>query len=370
VQVVTVLGTRPEVIKLAPVIAELRRRPDSDCVVIATGQHREMLDQMLGIFDIQPDVDLDVMRPGQRLSDLTSDLIRGLGKVLADLRPDWVVVQGDTSTTMCGALAAFYENVSVAHVEAGLRSGDRLAPFPEEINRTVVARLADLHFCPTQQSAANLIRESVPADSVHVTGNTVIDSLFWAVRHAQAIDAPVPRTRRRRILLTVHRRESHGDAMRSVCEAVRRLAHRRREVEIVFPVHRSPFVRDVVQQELGGSEGVHLCEPLDYLSLVHVLASCDLVLTDSGGLQEEAPAFGKPVLVLRDTTERPEAVEAGVARLVGTDTDVIVDGACSLLDDPVAYARMAHPENPFGDGRAGRRIVRSLAERSGLLRAA
>jgi len=204
---------------------------------------------------------------------------------------------------------------------------------------------------------------------VHVTGNTVIDSLFWAVQHAQAIDPPVPRTRRRRILLTVHRRESHGEAMRSVCEAVRRLAHRR-GVEIVFPVHRSPFVRDVVQQELAGSEGVHLCEPLDYLSLVHVLASSDLVLTDSGGLQEEAPAFGKPVLVLRDTTERPEAVEAGVARLVGTDTDVIVDGAYSLLDDPVAYARMAHPENPFGDGQAGPRIVRTLAERSRLLRAA
>lgn len=368
-RVVTVLGTRPEVIKLAPVIAELRHRADTDCVVVSTGQHREMLDQMLRVFDIEPDLDLDVMRPQQRLSDLTANLMRGLGEALAELRPDWVVVQGDTTSTMCGALAAFYEHVLVAHVEAGLRSGDRLSPFPEEVNRSVVARVADVHFCPTRQSAANLLREAVPEEDVVVTGNTVIDSLLWAVEHAKLVDPPVPRARPRRILLTLHRRESHGEAMRSVCHAVRRLALHP-DVEVVFPVHRSPLVREVVQPELEGLEGVHLCEPLDYLSLVHVLDSCDIVLTDSGGLQEEAPAFGKPVLVLRDATERPEAVEAGVARLVGTDSAVIVEEVESLLDQPAAYERMAHPENPFGDGRAGQRIVHTLVEQSGLLRAA
>jgi UDP-N-acetylglucosamine 2-epimerase (non-hydrolysing) len=368
-RVVTVLGTRPEVIKLAPVITELRSTAGTEGIVVSSGQHREMLDQTLRIFDIEPDVDLDVMQPQQRLSDLTADLVRSLGNVLAELRPSWVVVQGDTTTTMCAALAAFYESVPVAHVEAGLRTGDRLAPFPEEVNRSVVARLADLHFCPTPRSAANLIRESVREEDVDVTGNTVIDSLLWAVEHARLIDPPVPRTRPRRILLTLHRRESHGEAMRSVCEAVRRFVSRP-DVEIVFPVHRSPLVRDVVQPELEGLEGIHLCEPLDYLSLVHVLDSCDVVLTDSGGIQEEAPAFGKPVLVLRDTTERPEAVEAGVARLVGTNSNAIVAGVSSLLDDPIAYARMARTENPFGDGQAGKRIVRRLVEQSGLLRVA
>lgn len=368
-RIAAVLGTRPEVIKLAPVISELRRRRDVECAVVATGQHREMLDQMLRVFQIEPDVDLGVMRPQQRLSDLTAELMRGLGAALAELDPTWVVVQGDTTSTMCGALAAFYENIAVAHVEAGLRSGDRLSPFPEEVNRSVVARVADVHFCPTPQSAENLLREAVPEEDVLVTGNTVIDSLLWAVDHARLIEPPVPRIRLRRILLTLHRRESHGEATRSVCQAVRRLA-RRGDVEIVFPVHLSPVVRDVVERELAGVDGVHLCEPLDYLSLVHVLDSCDVVLTDSGGLQEEAPAFGKPVLVLRETTERPEAVEAGVARLVGTETAVVVDAVEELLDDPVAYERMAHPENPFGDGQAGERIVRRLVEEPGLRRAA
>jgi UDP-N-acetylglucosamine 2-epimerase (non-hydrolysing) len=368
VKVATVLGTRPEVIKLAPVIAELRRT-GAEPIVVATGQHREMLDQMLRVFDIEPDVDLDVMRPQQRLCALTADLVRGLGEVFTGLRPDWVIVQGDTTTTMCGALAAFYENVPVAHVEAGLRSGDRFSPFPEEVNRSVVARVADVHFCPTRRSAENLIREGVPEADLLVTGNTVIDSLLWAVEHARLIDPPVPRSRPLRLLLTLHRRESHGEAMRSVCAAVRQLASRP-DVEVVFPVHRSPLVRDVVLPELEGVDGILVCEPLDYLSLVNVLDSCDVVLTDSGGLQEEAPAFGKPVLVLRETTERPEAVEAGVARLVGTNSAAIVEGVTALLDDPVVYARMAHPENPFGDGRAGERIVQTLTAQSGLRRAA
>jgi UDP-N-acetylglucosamine 2-epimerase (non-hydrolysing) len=368
-RVVTVLGTRPEVIKLAPVVAELRRDPATETVVVSTGQHREMLDQMLEQFDLRADVDLDVMRPEQRLSDLTADLVRGLGETLAWVRPDWVVVQGDTSTTLCGALAAFYEGVPVAHVEAGLRSGDDRAPFPEEANRRLVARLASLHLCPTPRSAANLLAEAVPEETVLVTGNTVIDALRWAVERARLLTPPVPRTRARRILLTLHRRESHGEAMRRVCAAVRSLCSRD-DVEVIFPVHRSPVVRAVVVPELSGAEGVHLCEPLDYLSLVHVLDSCDLVLTDSGGLQEEGPALGKPVLVLRDTTERPEAVDAGVARLVGTNPTAVVHAVGTLLDDPRAYAAMAHPENPFGDGLASIRVAQALTERHVLSRAA
>jgi UDP-N-acetylglucosamine 2-epimerase (non-hydrolysing) len=368
-RVVTILGTRPEVIKLAPVVAELRRNPEAQSTLVCTGQHREMVDQMLAVFGLVPDVDLGVMRPDQRLSDLTAELIRSLGDTVAALRPDWVVVQGDTSTTLCGALAAFYEGVPIAHVEAGLRSGDDRAPFPEEANRSLVARLADLHLCPTAGSVANLRAESVPEEDVVVTGNTVIDALVWAVERARALAPPVPRTRRRRILLTLHRRESHGEAMRRVCDAVRAVALRG-DTEIVFPVHRSPPVREVVFAELAGVDGLHLCEPLDYLSLVHVLDSCDLVLTDSGGLQEEAPSLGKPVLVLRDTTERPEAVDAGVARLVGTTPAVVYGAVTRLLDDPAAYAAMAHPENPFGDGRAAVRTVEALAARHPVSRAA
>jgi UDP-N-acetylglucosamine 2-epimerase (non-hydrolysing) len=364
-KVMTILGTRPEAIKLAPVINELRRTPDTETVVVSSGQHRELLDQMLEQFEIAPDIELGMMRPQQQLSDLTADLIRGLGKTFVGLRPDWVVVQGDTTTALCGALAAFYETVPVAHVEAGLRTGNDLSPFPEEANRRLVARLASLHLCPTPGSATNLIREAVPEERVVVTGNTVIDSLLWAVERARLMPPPVPRTRLRRILLTVHRRESHGEAIGRVCEAVRTVA-RRGDAEIVFPVHRNPAVLDVVMPRLSGVEGVQLCKPLEYLSLVNILDSCDLVLTDSGGLQEEAPTLGKPVLVLRDTTERPEAVEAGVARLVGTDPRVIVNAVETLLDDAGAYAAMALPQNPFGDGQASRRIVQTLAEQCGI----
>ena len=368
-KVVAILGTRPEVIKLAPVIGELRRTPGTDTVVVSSGQHRELLEQMLAQFELAPDVELGVMHPRQQLHHLTAELVRGLGETLASIRPDWVLVQGDTSTTLCGALAAFYEAVPVAHVEAGLRSGNDLAPFPEEANRKLVSCLASLHLCPTPGSAANLLTEAVPNDRVVVTGNTVIDALLWAVERARLVPPPVTRTRPRRILLTVHRRESHGEPLRDVCKAVRELALRP-DTEIVFPVHCNPVVRDIALPWLRGIEGVHLCEPLDYLSLVNVLDSCDLVLTDSGGLQEEAPALGKPVLVLRETTERPEAVEAGVARLVGTDAAAIVGSAEALLDDPDAYAAMARRENPFGDGQASGRIVRTLLEQCGLSAAA
>ena len=368
-KIVAILGTRPEVIKLAPVISELRRDPSVECLVVATGQHREMLDQMLDQFELTADVDLDVMRPEQRLSDLSADLVRGLGGTLAHLRPDWVLVQGDTTTVLCGALAAFYENVAVAHVEAGLRSGDTRAPFPEEANRRLVARLATLHFCPTVGSARNLLAENVPEEQIVVTGNTVIDALHWAVERVRGLPDVFPRIRPRRVLLTLHRRESHGAAMRGVCAAVRALAERG-DTEIVFPVHPSPAVREVVLPELSDLDAVRICDPVDYLTLVQLLDSCDIVLTDSGGLQEEGPALGKPVLVLRETTERPEAIEAGVARLVGTSAGAIVAATSRLLDDPLAYALMAHAESPFGDGRARFRIVRALSEQRSLSRAA
>jgi UDP-N-acetylglucosamine 2-epimerase (non-hydrolysing) len=361
VRVVCVVGTRPEVIKLAPVVAALRRRPGAECLVVATGQHREMLDQMLEQFELEADVDLNVMSPEQRLSDLTADLVRGLAATIVSLEPDWILVQGDTTTAFCGALAGFYEGVPVAHVEAGLRTSDERTPFPEEANRRLVARLATLHFCPTGLNAANLRAEGVPEDRILVTGNTVIDALLWAVEHARVLQYPVPSSRPRRILLTLHRRESHGEAMRSVCNAVRRLAARD-DVEIVFPVHRSPAVRRVVLPELSGVEGVLLTEPLDYLLTVQALDSSELVLSDSGGLQEEAPALGKPVLVLRHSTERQEAVEAGNARLVGTDENAIVEAATELLDDPEAYAAMARPESPFGDGQASERIADALEQ--------
>jgi UDP-N-acetylglucosamine 2-epimerase (non-hydrolysing) len=368
-KIAAVVGTRPEVIKLAPVVAELQRRPNAETMLVASGQHREMLDQMLELFALEPDVDLGVMQPKQQLGELTAELVRGLAGTIADLEPDWVLVQGDTTTTLCGALAAFYAGTPVAHVEAGLRSGDNRAPFPEEGNRRLVSPLATLHFCPTRQSALNLQAEAVTPDRVHVTGNTVIDALLWAVERARELPPAIRRTRPRRVLLTVHRRENHGEALREVCRAVRGLAERG-DVEIVFPVHRSPAVREIAVPELAGVAGVVLTDPLDYLELVQVLDTCDLVLTDSGGLQEEAPTLGKPVLVLRETTERPEAVDAGVARLVGTNASVVEHAAARLLDDPAAHAAMAHPANPFGDGRASRRIADALAASHPLVLAA
>ncbi|HKX47472.1 MAG TPA: UDP-N-acetylglucosamine 2-epimerase (non-hydrolyzing) [Gaiellaceae bacterium] len=357
--VAAIVGTRPEVIKLAPVVHALRSTPGTQCAVVSTGQHREMLDQMLEVFELEPDIDLAVMRHRQRLPTLTANLIHGLGKMLAALRPEWALVQGDTTTTFSGALAAFYEGIPVAHVEAGLRTGDSRTPFPEETNRRLVGRLATLHFCPTPRNADNLHREGVPENRVLVTGNTVIDALLWAVERSRRLRPPTEKRRRHRILLTVHRRENHGPPLRQVCSAVRHIAARG-DVDIVFPVHRSPSVSGIVGPALAHVSGVHLCDPLDYLSLVRELDACDLVLSDSGGLQEEAPALGKPVLVLRDATERPEAVEAGVARLVGTTPEVIVGAVSALLDDPVAYAAMARASSPFGDGRARLRVVEAL----------
>ena len=364
-----VVGTRPEVIKLAPVVHQLERAGAGEPILVATGQHRELVHQMLRVFGLAADVDLDVMTHGQRLADLTGVLTQRLGSLVDEVEPDWVVVQGDTTSALCAALAGFYDGVPVAHVEAGLRTSNVRSPFPEEANRRLVAPLAELHFCPTPRSVENLLAEGVEADRIHLTGNTVVDSLLWATEQVSGVVPASTRTHTRRLLVTLHRRENHGPSMRGICEALALLAARG-DTEVVFPVHPNPAVQTVVRDVLQNVDGVHLCEPLDYLALVGTLANCDLVLTDSGGLQEEAPSLGKPVLVLRDTTERPEAIEAGVARLVGTRPEDVYAAVSHLLDDRDAYEAMARPANPFGDGSAGQRIVAALAERHALAEAA
>jgi UDP-N-acetylglucosamine 2-epimerase (non-hydrolysing) len=358
-----IVGTRPDAIKLAPVIRAIADDEASQPFVISTGQHRELLDPVLESFGILPDISLNAMRPNQHLADLAAQLIQGIGTLLREEAPDWVVVQGDTTSALSAALAAHYEGVAVAHVEAGLRTRNLKSPFPEEVNRRLAALVADLHFCPTAQNRANLVSEGVAASRVHVVGNTVVDSLLWSLRQTPRPATRFPRTRPRRILLTVHRRENHGSPLREVASAARLLASRG-DVEIIVPVHRNPAVRRVLVPLLRNVEGIHLSEPLDYFELVDVLRSCDLVLTDSGGLQEEAPVLGKPVLVLREETERVETIESGVARLVGTDAAEIQRVASELLDDGRLYRSMARKMSPFGDGNAGRRIV-SIMKQTG-----
>ncbi|CCK30800.1 UDP-N-acetylglucosamine 2-epimerase [Streptomyces davaonensis JCM 4913] len=359
VRAMLVLGTRPEAIKLAPVARSMAVGTHFEPVVVTTGQHREMLHQMLGLLGVSSRIALDVMRSRQQLSDLTARLVAELGEVLRLQRPDLVVVQGDTTTALAGALAAFYEKVPVAHVEAGLRTGVIDNPFPEELNRSLIGRIARWHFAPTPRAARHLTDEGVPKEQVFVTGNTVIDNLLWVL--AEGTGASAFRTPAKRILVTLHRRENQGERMRGMGRALRRLAGRG-DVEIVLPLHLSPAVREALLPELDGHDGISLVEPLDYLDFAATLAECDLVLTDSGGIQEEAPSLGKPALVLRTTTERPEAVEAGAARLIGTDPEVIVQAAGELLDDPALYRRMAGAGNPFGDGRAADRVLAQLAE--------
>jgi UDP-N-acetylglucosamine 2-epimerase (non-hydrolysing) len=367
-------GTRPEAIKLAPVIHRLAAEPDRfETVVCVTGQHREMLEQVLAFFDIRPDRDLRLMRPDQTLPELTAAALVAMGGVLAAERPDLVLVQGDTSTTMATALAAFYARVPIAHVEAGLRTRDRFAPFPEEVNRRIVSTIADLHFAPTVRARDALLGEGVDPATVHVTGNTVVDALLAARDRLGASGAPSAALRalagesRPLVLMTAHRRESFGPGLRDVCLAVRDLVERNPELLVVFPVHLNPRVREPVEACLRASPAcgtrLVLTGPVDYPDLVWLLDRCRLVLTDSGGIQEEAPTFAKPVLVLRGTTERPEGVEAGVARVVGTDPARIVAEAERLLRDPAAYAAMAAGTNPYGDGRAAERIVDVLRAR-------
>jgi len=362
-RVLCVFGTRPEAIKLAPVVRALRTDPAGGATrVCVTAQHREMLDQMLDVFGIQPDYDLNIMEPDQSLTEITANILTRLEPVLRAEKPDWVLVQGDTTTAMVAGLAAFYQGIKVGHVEAGLRTGDKGRPFPEEMNRRLADGLSDLHFAPTARARENLLREGMRDGSIVVTGNTVIDALQW-----MAAQPPPPTLddrwfgAKRLILVTAHRRESFGEALENICLAVRDLVARYGgEVCVVYPVHRNPRVQEPVYRLLGEVPNVRLLPPLDYLSLVHVMKRSYLILTDSGGIQEEAPSLGKPVLVLRDVTERPEGVEAGTVKVVGTDRHRIVREAARLLDDDARYAEMAHAANPYGDGHAAGRVVAAL----------
>lgn len=359
-------GTRPEAIKVAPVIRLLREQGWCRARVLATAQHRDMLDQVFRFFGITPDADLNIMQPDQGLSELTARLMPAIDAVLAAERPDIVLAQGDTTTVMTTALCCYYRRIAFGHIEAGLRTGNKYYPFPEEMNRVLTGRLSDLHFAPTARAREHLLDEGVRPEAIHVTGNTVIDALHWTARH-ELPRAFAPRPGRRMILVTAHRRENFGGPMEAICMALRDLAARG-DVDILYPVHPNPNVQRTVQATLRDVDGVHLSAPLDYAAFVGAMQAADLVLTDSGGVQEESPAFGKPVLVLRDETERPEGVTAGTACLVGPDRARIVAKATELLDDPAAYAAMAKACNPYGDGRASERIagiVRAfLAERS------
>lgn len=367
-KILCVFGTRPEAIKLAPVVLELRSRAEFQVSVCVTAQHREMLDQVLETFAIRPDYDLGIMRPGQDLFELTARCLTGLRDVLEKEQPAWVVVQGDTTTVLAAALAAFYLGLRVAHVEAGLRTFDKRRPFPEEINRRLASHVADLHFAPTETARRNLRSEGVPDESIFVTGNTVVDALLY-VREKYRGRWPAPPGMRalsskeapgkRLVLVTGHRRESFGPGFERICEALRRIAERP-DVEVVYPVHLNPNVHGPVFRILGNSPNVQLLEPAPYVPFVGLMESAFLILTDSGGIQEEAPSLGKPVLVMREVTERPEAVEAGTVRLVGTDVERIVSAVGELLDDPAAYQRMSRAHNPYGDGQAAGRIANIL----------
>ncbi|MFC4055177.1 non-hydrolyzing UDP-N-acetylglucosamine 2-epimerase [Actinomadura syzygii] len=357
VRAMVVLGTRPEAIKLAPVVRAMDASPSCEPYVVSSGQHREMLAPMLTALGLKAHTDLAVMRDRQRLAGLTGRLVTALDETIREERPDVVVVQGDTTTAMCGALAASYERIPVAHVEAGLRTGDLYDPFPEELNRRLIGRLARWNFAPTERAAAHLRAEGVPEGQVLTTGNTVIDNLQWMLDRGEGEAAF--RTGGKRILVTLHRRENQGGGMRGIAGAVRRLADRG-DCEVLLPLHKSPAVRESLLPGLSGHPGITICEPLGYPDFTATLAACDLVLTDSGGVQEEAPSLGKPVLVLRATTERPEAVDAGVARLVGTDPGAVFAAASRLLDDESERDRMARAVNPFGDGRAADRIVEAM----------
>ena len=364
IKVASVFGTRPEVIKLAPVIAAFEARPEVfRAITIATAQHRELMDQMIDVFALRIDHDLGLMSPDQTLPELAGALIEHISRVLAAEKPDVVVVQGDTATVFAAALAAFYQRIPVAHVEAGLRTDDKYFPFPEEANRRLATVLADLHFAPTAGARDNLLREGVPADRIFVTGNTIVDALEIVRSRAARREGPIGGflpNGERLLLLTAHRRESHGERLADICRAIRRIVDRHRDVVVAFPVHLSPHVQKTTREILGGVERVCLMSPLDYLEFVRLMECSYLILTDSGGIQEEAPSMGKPVLVLRHETERAEAVDAGTARLVGTNPDRIVEAVEDLLTNRAAYDRMTPKHNPFGDGTAGRRIAEIL----------
>lgn len=367
-KILLVFGTRPEAIKMAPVYSALKNTPSIDVRVCVTGQHRQMLDQVLELFGIKPEFDLNLMKPGQDLTDITSNVLLGLRDVFKQWLPDMVLVHGDTSTTLGASLAAYYAKVQVGHVEAGLRTGNKYAPWPEEMNRRLTGAVADLHFAPTEQSRQNLLTEGVATENITVTGNTVIDALLKVVERVQTdtnLQSSMAQkfdfldSTKRMVLVTGHRRENFGQGFENICQALAQLAARG-DVQVVYPVHLNPHVQEPVNRILGQCPNVHLLEPQDYLPFVYLMHRSSLIVTDSGGVQEEAPSLGKPVLVMRDTTERPEAVAAGTVRLVGTSTQRIVDTAQQLLNDPAAYQSMARAHNPYGDGQAAQRIAQTL----------
>lgn len=365
----TVFGTRPEAIKMAPLVLGLAADPRFEAQVCVTAQHREMLDQVVDLFGIVPDFDLDVMTSGQDLYGVTATILTGLKSVLETARPDMVLVHGDTATTLSATLASYYARIPVGHVEAGLRTGNLYSPWPEEGNRRVTGALAALHFAPTETSRRSLLRENVPDEWIVVTGNTVVDALLQMVERLRtdaALDADMTQrfgllaSGRRMVLVTGHRRESFGGGFERICQALRRVSERFADVDVVYPMHLNPNVREPVQRILGGASNIHLIEPQDYLPFVWLMNRAHVIVTDSGGIQEEAPSLGKPVLVMRDTTERPEAVEAGTVRLVGTQTDAIFDWTARLLTDQSAYDEMSLAHNPYGDGKAVTRILNAL----------
>jgi len=368
IKAMPIFGTRPEAVKMAPVVEALKRRPETfDIKICVTAQHRELLDQVLSLFRIEPDFDMGIMQANQSLSYTTSTILTRLEDILKEHRPDWVLVHGDTTTSMTAALAGFYQRIRVGHVEAGLRTGDRYAPYPEEINRRIADTLSDLHFAPTQGARDNLLREGYSPDTIHVTGNTVIDALLSIIHQGEGQTAGLLNSLvmpgRRLIVVTAHRRENLGAPLEQICHALIGLAHHyKKTVQIIYPVHPNPRVRETVHRLLGQVENITLTDPLEYLPFVHLLNRATLILTDSGGIQEEAPSLGVPVLVLRDVTERPEGVEAGTLKLVGSDTQGIMDETIRLFDDPVEYRRMSQAQNPYGDGRASERIAHVLAK--------
>ena len=363
-RILTCIGTRPEMVKLAPVIKALEQQPEAfESLVCFTGQHRELLTQAASIFEIEPDINLDLMQADQGLAAFIGRALPALQEALIDTKPDMVLVQGDTSTVFCAALAAYYQQIPVGHVEAGLRTDNKYAPFPEEMNRRLATRLADLHFAPTETARQALLREGVPTESIHVTGNTVIDALQWMRSRLENYQTQLPvelleeLADRRMVLITGHRRENFGEGFQQICAGIAASAQRHPEVLFIYPVHLNPNVHQPVIELLGGIPNVHLFSPLDYNDFVWLMDRSNLVLTDSGGVQEEAPALGKPVLVMREVTERPEGIEAGVARLVGADKQRIFDNLEDLLTNPRSYAAMAVSKNPYGDGHAAERIV-------------